>query len=214
MTSHDVMQKNYVKRGVDFRKNHPEYFPNIPEGESGDWKVKKFRIPNELDIHSFRAMQEGRGWYPGEYLKLACKGRGTVMSNTPAEVRDLGWLTGLTPTRAIINGLGLGIALNMLLVKNPLIEHIDIIEIDPDVIKLVGPYFEKYAQVHIHQGDAYTFKWPKGTKWDIAWHDIWDTISTDNLPLMTKLHRKYGRRVETQYSWCHFECKRLQGTCY
>jgi hypothetical protein len=35
----------------------------------------------------------------------------------------------------------------------------------------------------------------------VAWHDVWANICEDNLPLMARLHRRYGRRVNWQGSW-------------
>jgi hypothetical protein len=58
------------------------------------------------------------------------------------------------------------------------------------------------GRLTIHHGDALTYKWPVGTRWTVAWHDIWDTICEDNLPDMNRLHRRFGRRVDWQGSWC------------
>ena len=126
-----------------------------------------------------------------------------MMSDTPAEIRDLiePWLKFKEPwvDRVLINGLGLGIVLKMALAQ-PHIQHIDVVEIEPDVIKLVAPSYDD-PRVQIHAGNAYTIKWPKGQEWSVVWHDIWPNICTDNLEGMGTLHRRYGRRVVWQGSW-------------
>ena len=50
--------------------------------------------------------------------------------------------------------------------------------------------------------DAFAWNPPKGKYWNYIWHDIWNNLCIDNLKEMAKLHRKYGRRCEFQYSWC------------
>jgi hypothetical protein len=57
--------------------------------------------------------------------------------------------------------------------------------------------------------DALTMKWPPHTRWNIAWHDIWPSISRDNLPEMKYLHRSYGHRVLWQGSWSRELIKRM-----
>ena len=61
--------------------------------------------------------------------------------------------------------------------------------------------------------NAFEYKLPKGVRYDVVWHDIWDYITSDNLPEMIKLHRKYGRKCDYQESWCRYrcECLRRQG---
>lgn len=131
------------------------------------------------------------------------------MSDTPDERDDhsgIVWEAHWAhATRVLINGLGLGMVVNAML-RIPTMQHIDVVEIDPDVIALVKPHYDRVAaecgvELAIHEADAYTIQWPKGTWWDVAWHDIWLAIDTGNLPEMARLHRKYGRRVRSQGSW-------------
>ena len=138
------------------------------------------------------------------YTRLRhCKAHDPMMSDTPDEIRDL-----ITPylqfkepwvSHVLINGLGLGVVLKMALAQ-PHVQHIDVVEIESDIIKLVAPSYED-TRIHIHEADAFTITWPKGYGWSVAWHDIWPDICTDNLEGMGKLHRRYGRRVQWQGSW-------------
>jgi hypothetical protein len=106
--------------------------------------------------------------------------------------------------RVLIVGLGLGMIVRKALELDN-IEHVDVVEIDPDVIALVGPTYEG-ERCTIHQGDIYEMKWPSGTRWSVAWFDIWPTICDDNLPEMTRLARSYGRRVDWQGFWARERC--------
>jgi hypothetical protein len=180
-----------------------KYKVDIPEGQSGDWRVKRFTIENDMRL--WRLQLQGRAPKEGEtYTRLIHNSaHDPVMSDTPAEIGDLipaliafkeTWVT-----HVLINGLGLGIVLKMALAQ-PHVEHIDVVEIEPDIIKLVAPSYPD-PRIHIHEGDAYTIQWPKGMSWSVAWHDIWPTICTDNLEGMSKLHRRYGKRVQWQDSW-------------
>lgn len=174
----------------------------VPEGVSGSVAVERFEVPKE-SVENVRLMFSGRGCSPGIYTKLTRNGR-LWMSDTDAEKRDHlqpARIMGRPETkRVLITGLGLGMIVQAAL-ANPGVEHIDVVEIDPDVIALVGPHYEASGRVTIHEADAYAIKWPVGTKWDVAWHDIWPDLCIDNLPLMAKLHRSYGRRVGWQGSW-------------
>lgn len=73
------------------------------------------------------------------------------------------------------------------------------------VIATIGEFYrDTYGdRITIHHADAYemTSRWPKGTWWDVAWHDIWPTLDCDNLADYARLNRSYGRRVGWQGAW-------------
>lgn len=72
--------------------------------------------------------------------------------------------------RVLKTGLGLGCVVRGLL-ANPAVEHIDVVEIDAGIIRVVGAEFASNARVTIHEADA--LKWEFGDRrWDYAWHDI------------------------------------------
>lgn len=176
----------------------------VPEGVSGSVAVERFTVEGN-EVESIRLAFSGRGVRPGTYTMLTRNGR-LWMSDTTAEKRDHSYVAAMcarsTTKRVLINGLGLGMIVQSAL-QNPAVEHIDVVEIDPDVIALVGPHYEASGRVTIHQADSYEQckAWPKGSHWDVAWHDIWPDLCVDNLAEMAKLHRSYGRRVEWQGSW-------------
>jgi hypothetical protein len=178
----------------------------VPDGTKGDWTVASFTISEEESMMSIMQHRERR-CLPGEY-KLLRRGDVVVMSNTTAEINDMRHVLNRATGHVLINGLGLGLLPNALL-KIDEVERITIIEISQDLIDLVGSCFDD-PRLEIINYDAYEYKPPKGVRYGYVWHDIWDTLCSDNLKLMEKLHRKYGRRCDQQDSWGRTFLKREQ----
>jgi hypothetical protein len=183
------------------------YKVDVPEGEIGRFRIERFEV-TDADA-KFSALR-GRGLSPGVYTRLMC-GSTLVMSDTPAEIRDHRGIIRQARGKVLIHGLGIGMVLQACLEK-PEVEHVTVVELEQDVIDLVAPHYkEKYKdRLDVLQGDAFTWKPEKGRRWDCAWHDVWDYICPDNLPEMAKLHRRFGRRVDWQGSWCKELCKRYR----
>jgi hypothetical protein len=89
----------------------------------------------------------------------------------------------------------------------PEVTDITVVEISQDLIDLISPYYTD-TRISYLCYDALKYRPPKGKRYQMVWHDIWDNICADNLPEMAKLHRKYGRRADWQGSWCKYECQR------
>ncbi len=188
---------------------------DIPEGTSGIWKVEKFTFP-ENDADAFVIAMTGRPVTPGKYTRLMRWTRMSggnnwkvVMSDVPPEIKDHYKVLQQAQTRGgkvLINGLGLGMVLKGIL-SFPNVTHVDVVELDSDVIKLVAPTYNTGPRVTIYHGDAFNMEWAKGARWNVVWHDIWDEILPDNLPGMKRLHTKYSELSDWQDSWCRFECR-------
>ena len=133
------------------------------------------------------------------------------MSDTPDEIKDHLAFIYRAHGICLINGLGLDMAATAAL-RKPNVAHVYVVEQSADVISLVAPTYKKnYSdRLTVLHGDALTDKWPelRGVRFDAVWHDIWDTICGDNLPEMTKLHRRYARRCNWQGSWARALCRR------
>lgn len=72
--------------------------------------------------------------------------------------------------RVLKTGLGMGCVVRGLL-ANPEVEHVDVVEIDADIIRIFGAEFAGNPRVTIHHADALT--WDFGDRrWDFAWHDL------------------------------------------
>lgn len=210
-----------------------KYQVDLPEGERGDWRVERFEF-READSPLFNMRlafsgQAGRTIPDGTYTRLRHKTRGVVMSDTLAEIGDHSELFGVLergpwapngrrsgelPRRVLIHGLGIGMSLRWALLQ-PHVEHVDVVEIDHDVRHLVGFHYQEMShrlgkKLVIHWGDALRYRFPRGTRWDVVWHDVWDEINLDNLEQVARLKRRYGRAAGWQGAWAEPELRRLQ----
>lgn len=176
----------------------------IPEGSKGPWKIETFTTTRE-DFHS---LKHRRGVPVGETFTKLTRDGYLVMSDTPAEMRDHFSPVYRAKGSCLINGLGLGMVLKNILLKEEVTDVI-VVEISQDLIDLVSPYYPD-PRIQYVCADALEYKAPKGKLFNMVWHDIWDDICADNLLSMEKLHRKYGRRTEWQKSWCQYQCRRMK----
>lgn len=74
--------------------------------------------------------------------------------------------------RVLVTGLGLGCVLRGLLAR-PEVEHIDVIEIDRHILRVVGAEFAANPRVTLHEGDALRWPVPRRRTWDYGWHDLY-----------------------------------------
>lgn len=175
----------------------------IPEGTDGEFSVERFTV-SEFESRMSMIHDGRRGVFPGEYTRLKWRDE-TYMSDTPAELYDHLEFVRTAHGKVLIHGLGLGVCLAAIL-RNPLIYSVTVVEKAPEVIRLVGRHLSD-DRLTIIEGDAFTWKFPKDARWDVAWHDIWLYICTDNLAEMTKLKRRFARRVGWQKCWAEAECR-------
>lgn len=177
-----------------------QYKVIIPEGESGDWKITKFTV-SEHDIRGMSYALNGRPVPAGTYTRLVKNGAwDPMMSDTPAEIGDHLDFIHRATGNCLLNGLGLGVVLKAILAKSE-VTHVDVIEIEQDVINLVYPTYQDENRVTLHHADAFEIQWPKDKYWDCAWHDIWPSICTDNLLEIARLKHKYAHKVKYQAAW-------------
>ena len=183
-----------------------QYRVDVPEGKSGDWEVSKFIVP-ENDIRAIHYALHGRPVPAGTYTRLMKKDAfDPMMSDTPAEVGDHLDFIYKARGRCLLNGLGLGVVLKAILAK-PEVTHIDVVEIEQDVISLVWPTYKDGDKVTLYHADAFTIQWPEGIRWDCIWHDIWPSLCTDNLPEIAKLKHKYAHKTRYQAAWVEDELR-------
>lgn len=208
----------------------------IPEGEVDGLRVERFEVKDlddwlesdegRTDILSpleyVRAIRDGRGCDPGWYTRLIDanvkndNGRSRIwMSDTTAERDDhkepVAHIQLGKAKTVLINGLGLGMVLQAALTYDH-VERVDVVELDERVINLVGPHYTKDARVNIIHADAYEQikAWPRGSKWDVGWSDIWPELSSDNIPFMDELHEYYRRRTGYHGCWGRKICLELR----
>lgn len=146
----------------------------------GDWLIQK------APLHPSLVRGTNRGIYTLLRRKIKVKASldnlhkidddgcilDVVMEDSPKELaRHLPiWLN--AHGRVLKTGLGLGCVVRGLL-KNPAVRWIDVIEIDADIIRVIGKEFRNNPRVNIIHADALTYQPAAGTFWDFIWHDIW-----------------------------------------
>ena len=186
----------------------------------GPWRIENFDIDRLSPERLHTIVNEGDardpGWGTGfTRLRKQIGNSGKLqvwMSDSKAEIlehkefiRRAEYAGKKTPGYSVlINGLGLGLAVTAALRNHAGL--IDVVEIDPMIIKLVGEKFAGNENVRIHHGDARYYKWETGRFWHLVWHDIWPEINGTNIPEMHYLHRKYGGRAGWQESWQREMC--------
>lgn len=104
--------------------------------------------------------------------------------------------------RILKTGLGLGCVVRGLLEKAE-VEHIDVVEVDADIIRHCGAEFAGNPRVTIHHADAHTWDFG-GLTWDYVWHDVHDNDETEATQIQhARLIARYIDRVpvERQGAW-------------
>ena len=194
----------------------PAVADRVPCGEQGRAKVDRYTVTEaDANLKNLRATVHGSHDHaePGEYTRLILDGQ-IMMSDTCDEqrtnlevrTRARKVMTYRETGRILISGLGLGMLLPPLLNMGM---HVTVVEECQDVIDLVSPHYFKEAawaeRLTIVHADAFTWKPPRGSKWDLIYHDIWFTICEANLDELTKLKRHYAMRLSRpnghQWGW-------------
>lgn len=93
-----------------------------------------------------------------------------VMEDSARELRKHLPIWMAAKGRVLKTGLGLGCVVRGLL-ANPAVEHVDVVEIDADVIRVCAGDLAHDPRVTIHHADAETWDFT-GLRWDYAWHDL------------------------------------------
>jgi hypothetical protein len=204
------------------RAEWTRYQVDYPDAKQGPYEIEGFEIPQDSKWRRTNITLEGmdRDTGYGEFHKLLetkTDGKRLLwMSDTRAEIMEHSPILNKLELcgqfgqakRILINGLGLGVIAKAAL-NTPGVEHVDVVDINADVIELVGGFLTEDPRITIHLADAYEITWPRGTHWDLAWHDIWPGISDDNLPDMYRLRKKYKNLVEWQDCWQIQGCRAM-----
>ena len=231
MTDMTQQEFNNMIRRQDADNSWRKYQVDYPEATQGNFALVHFSIPpwDKKRLQTIRGEGLARDPGSGNFTKLSefgavektkgnPKGERTWMSDTHAEILEhtpilnkLFYSANVKHKRVLVNGLGLGLVVHAALTFDS-VAQIDVVEKNPDVIELVGQYLiPAYPRLKIHLGDAYDIAWPPGTRWDLAWHDIWPTIDDGNLRGMDHLMRKYKNRVAWQGCWQREGCLAMAG---
>jgi hypothetical protein len=124
----------------------------------------------------------------------------TVMEDSAPELRRHLpiWMHG--NGRVLVTGLGLGCVVRGLL-ANPHVQHIDVIEIEREIIDRIGQEFDGNPRVTIHHSDAKVFPLTSESWWDYAWHDLLTEGNIDLEILHAEVMKRFEPYVGRQGAW-------------
>jgi 16S rRNA A1518/A1519 N6-dimethyltransferase RsmA/KsgA/DIM1 with predicted DNA glycosylase/AP lyase activity len=189
----------------------------LPEKELPLAAIKHITLTEkDVSLDNLRAAINGRPDHAcpaGTYTRLFVrsspeKGWTLIMSDTPYEIRAGRWFTNTATGDVLIIGLGIGATLIPVLRKNT-VRSVTVIEKNPDVIALVEENLRNalaaegekaHRKLEVIPADGFTWRAPRGVLYDTIWLDIWPEICQSNLPEITKLKRRYARRLNRHYN--------------
>lgn len=174
----------------------------LHDQEFGPWRIHRVELPDSIvrfraGVRSFVCLSQ-RAKVDISNMHLSDP-RDVVMEDSFFELRKHLpiWLT--AHGRVLKTGLGLGCVVRGLL-ANPAVTHIDVIEIDADIIRVVGAEFMGNPRVTIHHADALQFD-TTGHRWDFAWHDIWCPGNEGLQVLHAELMKRFQGAAAQQGAW-------------
>lgn len=175
----------------------PPHVPEVKFGLWSFWRVQMPHGPTPLLLGGDTMSILGRV----SWLTLHQKDHyEVVMEDSARELRRHLPIFRHGRGRVLVSGLGLGCVVRGLLTK-PEVEHIDVVEIDRDIIRHFGVEFAFNSRVTLHHGDALTYEWPDDARWDVAWHDI-VCVKGDSLALLhARLVKRFYDRCTRQGWW-------------
>lgn len=172
----------------------PHMVDMIPEGTCGSARIEHFSVsPKEAGLTALRAALTGRPSSfvpPGRYARLLVDDK-IMMTDTQMEKDSNRRLIEISKGHVLIGGLGLGMVVWPLLAKKPTLHSLTILEINPDVISLVGRHLPRDSRLEIIQADV--FKWSPSKrlpKFNSVYFDIWPNICTSNRSEANKLYSR------------------------
>lgn len=159
----------------------------MPEGSRGQWTIERFEVTEEDSRHLFRKdirnrKQRPTVWTPpGIYTRLTTEHPtawgwpgGEIMTDRLGELRAIADFLSRASGSILECGLGLGLFVQAAIAM-PAIGTITVIEVEPDIIEMVGSQFND-PRLTIIEGDFR--RWHAGVRrFDRAWID---TIQAHN----------------------------------
>lgn len=198
-------------------RDYLDWMVMVPPVNDNGLVIDRFTISKEeAAVSKLRAVlnrqRDDRSTEAGTYTRLTVDGK-IWMTDTPAEIRDLfpvdRHMRLLQDEPLLIVGLGLGVVLNRALNAYNF-QCIDVVESDQRVIDHVWPHYEaimrrKGIEAHIWHADVHKWKAPRGWHWGLGFFDIWPEIDSDDLPEVSRLRNRFGRRLVHFEAWAQQE---------
>ena len=190
----------------------------LNSGKMGQWYVDQDEITekdiNNWELERIKHPGSARMRRPklGPFMKLVYTGgifEDTVMSDVEGEKWALENMVRIATGVVLLNGLGLGVALNAVFLR-PDVRCVYVVEKSEEVCFLVGRQYQRRVSDGVYgkdkglvliNEDAFDYKPMKGEQFNVVWHDIWTGINAAMLPDITRLKRKFARRLVAPGHW-------------
>jgi spermidine synthase len=175
----------------------PKMIDKVPEGRFGNVSIDHFLI-SEKDASwaNLRAVVKGQPGLivsPGKYARLTVDGM-TTMSDTRMERESNREFVVSAHGRVLIAGLGLGMILWPLM-KKSLVGKVTVVELNPNVIKLVEPWVPKDPRIKVIRGNIFTWKPKKSRRYNTIYFDIWSNVCSSYDKDIDTLKEKYSAHL-------------------
>jgi hypothetical protein len=172
---------------------------NIPVGVSGDFEIAHYTKDTTDNRWPLYLLHTNEAY--DNYTVLLKKGCDMpIMQDSEAEYNDHKWLWDNAKGDVLIGGLGIGMT-HHILIENPNITSITIIEKYQDVIDLVWDNCVKDERFNLIHADINTWEIPADSHWDIGWFDTWISDG-DWGEYKTDMKKKYGPYITKINGWC------------
>lgn len=168
----------------------------------GLWMIKRVSIPDvsmalKLSLRASIGFQSYTLLYRATWATLHRDGA-VVMEDSISELRKHLPIWMNAKGRVLVTGLGLGCVVRGLLAA-PAVKHITVVEIDKDILRIVGHEFATNKRVRLIHGDA--FKVQLRESFDFAWHDLWTEGEEHLVTLHAKLLARFHPQCKVQGAW-------------
>jgi hypothetical protein len=178
----------------------------VPSGKFGPWQIRRQEENEVLRAAGIKPV----GWQSYTLLLREVPmteanmhlhphddgepARECVMEESQTELRRHLPIWMAAHGRVLVTGLGLGCVVRGLLAL-PTVTHVDVVEIDGDILRAVGPEFHGHPRCTVYKGDALTMEIPG--RWDFAWHDLWSAdgdgeLQRQHMELMARFRNRCG----------------------
>ena len=144
---------------------------SIPSGVSGDFEIAHYTNETTDKRWPLYLLHTNESY--DNYTVLLKEGCDMpIMQDSEAEYNDHQWLWDNAEGDIFIGGLGIGLV-NHVLIDNPNITSITIVEKYQDVIDLVWEHCAKDERFNLIHADIETWEIPTDSQWDIGFFDTW-----------------------------------------
>jgi hypothetical protein len=177
----------------------------------GTARIEHFKISEEearfAEMRAAITANRQEAVDPGKYIKLYVDDILTMSDTTMEKDSNYEFLYQANGD-VLVAGLGIGLIILPALQKKE-VKSIEVIEKNVDVIHAVEMQLRSYLmdqglnrKLTVIHGDIFKYKPERGKKWDTIYFDIWYNICADNLEEITKLKRKFARRLNRTNPKC------------